>query len=285
MPRLTVMMPAFNAQKTILSAVESTLRAMPRDSQMLVLDDKSSDGTLDVLGGIRDKRLTVHESPENLGGGAARNQLLSISDSEYVASMDADDICLPWRFQFQLRALERSDLAFGPAVRFSERLRIKRPAAPIRLSPPEFRNALLFHNPAFHPSLAAKRAAIEAVGGYRPLRVAQDYDLWLRIAETGAKIVRLGSPVIAYRSSDGQVSQGSDYAARVRASSELRESYLTLFRSLTGHDIDNLSHERALRLLSSRIPEFRMLNRLHYARIIERDRILIPLPRERSALH
>jgi glycosyltransferase involved in cell wall biosynthesis len=66
-PRLSVLVPARNAADTIESALRSTLRALPDDAEVLVLDDASSDRTPELVRGIGDRRVKLTVAPENLG--------------------------------------------------------------------------------------------------------------------------------------------------------------------------------------------------------------------------
>lgn len=102
MPRLSVLMPVYNSAATLPAAVKSTLRALPEDSELVILDDGSTDRTLALAQGFTDQRVRVL-SQSNAGVAAALNALLSASDSEFIARMDADDIVLPGRFGRQLR--------------------------------------------------------------------------------------------------------------------------------------------------------------------------------------
>lgn len=293
MPRLVVTMPAYNAESTIRLAVASTLRAMPRDSELLVLDDKSTDGTLEVLDSVSDRRLRVIVAEENVGGPASRRRLLAESDSEFVASIDADDVSFPWRFSAQQRALGHSDIVFSSAVRFgsvnathgsnsariAQALRV-RPSVTVSLRPDEFSSALLFHNPVWHPSLFARRAVIDRVGGYNSSRHGDDWDLWLRIAKSGARMYRMAIPMIGYRESPKQASRSPGKAAAIRKNSELRTSYVNLFNSLA-KSVSLSADQRPLSQvaetvrtgLREQLENFRPINRLHYSSIIHQDRI------------
>ncbi len=290
-------MPAFNSEATIGQAVISTLRAMPRDSELWVYDDKSTDGTLGVLDTVKDTRLRVIAGDVNRGSGYARKRLLDESDSEFVAGMDADDVTLPWRFASQLRALRSADVVFGTALRFgvaapggsyrnATGVRHLRPNAPIPIHPDEFPSALLFHCPVYQQSSTARRSAVDRAGGYRPMRYGQDYELFLRLAESGAKMARLGIPVIAYRFSPSQVTRRADYPSAVGRSwresvwaQELPNSYVRLFESRS-HPLsfDSVSkNPNAVRAildvgLRAQLKFFRGSNRLRYSRLLRSGR-------------
>ena len=287
-------MPAYNAETTVRLAVSSTLRAMPRDSELLVLDDKSTDNTLGVLESIRDPRLRILVADQNFGGPASRRRLLAESDSEILASIDADDVTLPWRFSQQEKALEFADVIFSSAIRFDSAkesaskvwaqlpraMRI-RPSSTVPIQPGEFPSALLFHNPVWHPSLFARRSAIERVGGYNESRHgADDWELWLRMAKSGIRMYRMALPVIGYRESPNQASRSPEHWAAVRGDSALRCSYVELFNAMTKsvylcdepRPLEKIA-ETVRTGLKEQLPLLRTINRLHYLHIIQQNRI------------
>lgn len=283
MPNLVVTMPAFNAESTIGLAVRSTLRAMPRDSELLVLDDKSTDNTIKVLEAVKDKRLKIVQGDQNIGGAQARNRLLDLSDSQYVASMDADDVALPWRFKLQRIALESADVVFSSAIRFGDRTGFVKPSALTSLRAEEFPAALLFHCPVFHPSLAARRSALEAVGAYRTLRFAQDYDLWLRVATRGFRLRRIAVPVILYRESVQQATRSPEYLTTLRGDDRLRNSYVTLFNTRSSRvqlnpDVQSTDEiADTIRIgLAAQLRYFRRINYLHFSQILHSHRTRTP---------
>jgi glycosyltransferase involved in cell wall biosynthesis len=268
-------MPAYNAERTIRRAVLSTLRAMPDDSRLVVLDDASTDGTVAVLESINDRRLSVIASSENSGSGVVRNRILAETDSEFFAVMDADDVSLPWRFTLQMKAAQSVDVVFGAAVRFDSNNKARaRPSAPLALRPHELPTALLFHNPLWHSSFLARRSAIETVGGYSSGRCGQDYELWLRLADSGATMYRLSVPVGGYRESSNQITKRDDYREKVRNFDEMRHAYINLFNSrVRGVSLDpDLSasavSERIQVGLREQLQVFRPLNRVYYSRLV-----------------
>lgn len=278
MPLLTVMMPAFNAETHIGMAISTTLRSMPRDSELVVLDDASGDATAELVAQVGDARVRLIRSDKNVGGGAARIRLFEQSDSRYVASMDADDVCLPWRFPLQLGAVGSADVVFGAAVRFGRGVTRLRPSSVIPISATEAPSALMFHNPFFHPTMLARRDVIQAVGGYRPLRIAQDYELWLRISAGGYRLRRIAAPVIGYRESEGQVTRESDYLERVRHNGDLRAAYVQNFRANGRSEFhEDVSRADVEPWLTPELPKLRSINRLRYRRLATSRDLPVPL--------
>ena len=231
MPRLSVLVPARNSDATIDTALRSTLRALPADSELVVLDDASEDRTADVIGRIADPRLRLLRNTVQGGVAAGLNRMLADTDSELVARMDADDVVLPWRFRTQLPALDRADVVFTTV--FDWRGRRVRPPAPVALAPEAFGLHLLVTNPVSHPTMLARRSALTAVDGYRDVP-AEDYDLWLRLEVAGFRQTRLGLPTLAYRIHDHQVTASTDWRHASWHAPQVAEVYAALAERLLG---------------------------------------------------
>ncbi|TPW73782.1 glycosyltransferase family 2 protein [Schumannella sp. 10F1B-5-1] len=212
MPRLSVLLPVRDGARTVARAVRSTLRAMPADSELLVLDDASVDRTAAVVDAIDDSRLRLVQSTSPLGVAGGLNRLLELSDSALVARMDADDVTLPGRFARQRHALQRmrAEILFGTVIEFSDGGRRIRPTPPLGLDPQALRLHLLLTNPVAHPTLFATRRALVELGGYRAVP-SEDYELWLRAAVEGRRLARSARPAIAYRVHPAQVTASTSW--------------------------------------------------------------------------
>lgn len=208
---VSVLMPVHNAEKTVLASARSTLSALGPKDELLVALHNCSDGSSAELGKISDERLKVITV---VGGGlaSALNDLLSIASNDHVARMDSDDFCLPWRFLVQKRHVNRADVIFSTAIIGYERKywKLFAPQYPTRLVSEDINLLLTSLNPLVHPTMLARREALVSLGGYRDVP-GEDLDLWLRIAVSGLKIIRLGLPVIIYRVGPGQLSSQNWY--------------------------------------------------------------------------
>lgn len=240
MPRLSVHMPAYNAESTIRLAIESVLRDIPADAELVVLDDVSTDGTAQVVASITDSRLRMINGTHE-GVGRASQALLDSSDSEYIARMDSDDVWFRGRARRQLSAvLSGADAVFASAVLWRERRPLSF-TAPTRISSRAFPFHLLLTNPVTHSTLFARRSAIEDAGGYRPFRTTEDYDLYLRLAEQGSALRRLALPGVAYRVHANQITAGADWRRESWRNPQIAEVFSSLAESLLGVPAQRIS--------------------------------------------
>ena len=200
-------MPAHNAQDTIRAAAISTLRALPQDAQLSILDDASTDDTAAIVRDLArtDNRVRLLDGfPTQLGVADALNALLHDTSTTLIARMDADDITIPGRFTRQLRGIAECDVHFTSAVFYGPGRHVE-PVPVLASTPRSSMLELLCHNPFFHPAMLARRAAIAGVNGYRAVPT-EDWDLFMRLVLDGRSLVRSGVPGVLYRRHGSQVS-------------------------------------------------------------------------------
>ena len=209
-PRVSVLMPVFNAAAYLAEAVESVLAQSFANFELLLHDDGSRDGSWKILQdyAARDPRIRISQGP-NAGIAAVLNRLTEAARGTYLARMDADDICLPTRFEKQVQAL---DAAPDLALVSSDCLVIDAQARPIhfvRVTPcHEEIDAQHLRGvcAVMHPTVMMRRQALRAVGGYNEaIGCAEDLELWLRLAEQ-SKLANLPLVLLHYRIHDQSVS-------------------------------------------------------------------------------
>ena len=99
MPKVSVIMPVYNAEKYIGEAIESILDQTYTDFEFIIIDDGSSDGTVAAVKGYDDRRIRFYQNEHNMGVAATLNRGLDLATGEYIARMDSDDMSLPERFE------------------------------------------------------------------------------------------------------------------------------------------------------------------------------------------
>jgi len=223
----SVLLPARRAQDSLRLAIESCLNQLGRGpSEVIVIVEESDSNTSAIAIGFVDKRVRLLTVVDGSSLSEKLNEGLANARFGYIARMDADDICLPWRFLRQ-EALQRShgvDVIFSTAIVFGAHLRpfpvLPQPMTSLNSS--EIEVGLLFGNPAIHPTLFARKTAIAGVGGYRNVP-AEDLDLWLRLAIQGYKMARDWVPALLYRYSRNSMSHLPSHRHSVEDSRPLLE--------------------------------------------------------------
>lgn len=207
-PLISVVMPAFNAQAHLAEAMQSVLGQTYEHFELLLIDDGSSDATLQIARSFDDPRIRIVENEKNLGLVNTLNKALGLCKGAYIARMDADDICVPERFALQLDYLERhQDVGVvGGAIRFFDNI-----PTPYTFQFPtahdDIRVALMFYCPLAHPALMFRRSVYDeghlAYTGEYPH--AEDYWLWSRLTRE-VRSANLPDLVLHYRLHKKQVS-------------------------------------------------------------------------------
>jgi glycosyltransferase involved in cell wall biosynthesis len=210
-PTISVVMAVYNGQQYLRAAVDSILAQTFGDFEFIIIDDGSTDGSLDILKEYeqRDPRIRVVSRP-NKGLTRSLNEGIALARGEFVARMDGDDVAMPDRFEKQLNLL-RSDPELsavgGDVMRIdADGNPMTSPRMPMTHLEIEADLLLGKGGALVHPSLMARRSALAAVGGYREkFKTAQDLDLYLRLAQHG-RLANVGDIVLKYRIHGASVS-------------------------------------------------------------------------------
>ena len=178
-------MSAYNAALYIEESVNSILEQTFNDFEFIIINDGSTDKTKTVLESFRDGRIIVVDQ-EHSGLTKALNHGLSRARGTYIARMDADDISLPERLACQVQFLEENPYAGFVGCQYYE-INYRGDIIQQCRLPTEnehLQKSLKAGNQFVHGAVVFRKACIKAVGGYREFfRFAQDFDLWLRIAQ------------------------------------------------------------------------------------------------------
>lgn len=202
----SVLMSAYAKDRPewILASLESmALQSLPPEQVVLVLDGPVKDDLLDAVMDFDRKHpgmLCLVPLKKNGGLGPALNAGLPLCSGEVIVRMDADDISRPERCERELRVIaDGYDMVGCNVVEFSSV-----PAHPnaTRVLPEKHEEILRFAKkraPFAHPAFAVKRSALEKVGGYRDVRYAEDFDLFIRLLSSGCRGYNIQEPLVAMR--------------------------------------------------------------------------------------
>ena len=193
-PKVNVLMPAYNAAATVREAIDSIRVQTLKNLRIVVVDDGSTDETPAILAALarEDDRVHVVVTPNN-GIVEARNEALRHATAEYIACLDSDDLALPQRLERQLAYLNQHPdcVVAGTRIEHMDEngaplFGLGQPSSPSDADPSKV--------PAGEPyivqsTLMARRAPIEAIGGYRHVPNSEDSDLFWRLAERGTLVI------------------------------------------------------------------------------------------------
>lgn len=211
-PRVSVIVPAYNAADHIGEALESVIAQTAADWEVVVCDDGSTDDTAAIASGFGD-RVRVVRNDRNEGLAAARNHAISESRGRLLALLDADDAWLPNYLERQLQLLDADPepdtvgiVSCNAYLRDASGMLPGTYADRFGYAENVGIEQLLDISPIFI-SAVIPRAALEKVGLFATdLRSCEDLDAWIRLLEQDYRVISTREPLVTYRLSPGQLS-------------------------------------------------------------------------------
>lgn len=206
-PRVSVVMSVFNGERFLAECIVSILAQTYDDFELIIIDDGSTDSTPTILASFvrADDRVRVMRNAGNSGIPVSVNRGLDAAAGELVARMDADDVSPPHRLQVQVAYLDAHPDVAAAGSRYEEFTTDVNVRTPGRIPAGGLRGG----NPPFpQSSMLARRTAITAAGAYDPrFNVAEDHDLFLRMAHAGCRFAVLDDTLLHRRLHDDNVSR------------------------------------------------------------------------------
>ena len=200
-PLLSVFIPAYNGEKYVREAIESVLDNGYADLELVVVDDGSTDGTVEVVESIRHPALRLYRNATNLGVVVTRQQSVPLLQGRYMALLDQDDIAMAGRFEKQVARLEAADGPdiVGGAVEFfgDEEGPCFFPASDAKIKA----GLLFFVCPLAHPTICMKLAPLREgrIAYTTQTGVGADYALWVDAMRAGMRFENLPVVLTRYR--------------------------------------------------------------------------------------
>jgi glycosyltransferase involved in cell wall biosynthesis len=203
-PRITVLMPVHNGEKYMQQAIDSILDQTFQDFEFIIINDRSTDRTREIITGYKDERIRLfnHEPeatlPDNL------NKALSLARGDYIARMDCDDISHPKRFEKQIQFLDNNpDVGVcGTWIKRFGDIRTKnyKPACDDKI----IKASLLFGCGVMNPTAMIRSSVLQSNNirynsqFFSPIILAEDWDFWYS-ASRYCKIINLPEVLLSYR--------------------------------------------------------------------------------------
>jgi glycosyltransferase involved in cell wall biosynthesis len=237
-PTVSVVIPAYNRAASIRAAIESVLRQTWQDFELLIVDDGSTDGTLEAAAQVADPRIRLIENPRNMGAAGARNTGVAEAQGTWVAFQDSDDEWLPEKLAKQMGRLEADRRYVGAYCglltlggldpRPGERLQLRYvPDPKITPTDGDILVPLLRANMISTQTLVVRREIILELGRFdEDTTPIEDWDFVLRLVCRGP-IAFVDEPLVHQRFSGNSITR--NMAQRLTSRMRLVEKNLALF--------------------------------------------------------
>ena len=258
---VSVCLPTYNGAEYIAEALHSILNQTYQDFELLVVDDSSSDATLDIVQSFSDPRIRVYRNPERLGIPANWNRCLELAGGAFVCLFHQDDVMLPENLEHKVRLLSTDETVgfvhSGVETLVAESAPdlfadwIEDAAADTVWDGPEyFRTLLLNGNRVCAPTVLTRRSALLDQGGFdRDLGFACDYAMWLRLC-LRYRVGFLAQPLVRYRWHGGNASHAYQFERGVEEIRTAARRGLRLYRE-QGPQADGPALDEALTALDT----------------------------------
>lgn len=224
-PLVSVLMTSYNRERYIGSAIQSVLASTFKDFELIIVDDGSKDETVNIANAFAadDKRVRVYINEKNLGDYPNRNKAASYAKGKYIKYVDSDDYIYPWGLQVMVETMEQFPEA---ALGFCSMEQNFKKIFPFVLNPKEayeyhYMGPGLFKRAPL--SAIIRRDVFESYGGFKPIRMAGDFEMWQRLAQK-CSIVLMPQGMVWYRCHDAQ--EVNDFSAFEQVYEDLKVAYL-----------------------------------------------------------
>ena len=207
-PLVSVVMPVYNREKYVGAAIESILAQTYTNFEFIIVDDGSTDHSVDIIQSYHDPRIRLIQLPQNLGVSQARNTGNALARGNYIAVMDSDDISLPSRFEKQLAFLSRHpDIGICGSALLIHGIEAAGPPYQWKVDAnPAFCRASLACDIAFgHPTWMVRRALYDDFQYQSHQEPAADYGFMVQAAGHWG-LSALEEPLVLMQDHQGRVS-------------------------------------------------------------------------------
>lgn len=232
-PLISVIMAVYNGEKYLQESVESIVNQSYKNFEFIIINDGSTDSTVNVLKSYNDSRIKIHHQ-ENIGLTKSLNKAIRLSTGKYIARMDADDIAVPRRLEKQADFLN-SNPEIGLVGSFGVKIdeagqTIQKITLPV--FDKEIRKQLIKENVFIHGSVMIRKEVFDQAGYYNEaFKYGQDYELWGRIAQI-YKLYNLAEFLLLRRKTKDSLSNNSEILQeRISLSIKAQLSVMRRFRA------------------------------------------------------
>lgn len=207
-PMISVLIPAYNAEKFIGDSIQSVLDQTFQDFELCIINDGSTDGTAKVIDQFDDPRIVKIHRAKNEGLVSARNALVALARGKYIAYLDNDDVAFPDRLAKQYAFLEagEADICSGACETLNEETG-ERKISKERYTDSDIKALITVYCPLCNPAVMGRAEIFKNFPYIAGNDHAEDYSLWQEIALHGYRFANLRDKLITYRIHPNQISR------------------------------------------------------------------------------
>ncbi|EKE02185.1 MAG: glycosyl transferase family 2 [uncultured bacterium] len=208
-PKVSVIMSVYNAEKYLKDSIQSILSQTYKNFEFLIIDDGSTDKSVEIIETFKDARIKLIKNKENLGVSLSRNKALNMAAGEYIVTMDADDISLPKRIAKQVKFMDKNP-EVGICGSWMKTLGKKSFIIKYPESHERIKCYLLFYSPIANPTTIVRKDIIKKhnLGYEEDFLVAHDYYLWTEIYKS-TFLANIPEVLLLYRQHESQLTAKS----------------------------------------------------------------------------
>lgn len=200
-PLVTVLIPVYN-RPSVINTINSILTQSYRNLEILVIDNASTDNTVEVIKSLRDERIRLIVNENNLGQTGSMNRGLQLAKGKYIARIDSDDIATPDRIELQVKFLESNEdyVLVGSWIQYISDDDVLGGVVKTCTTDEGLRFMQTFFCGIHHPTAMYRTDIIRDNGiEYDPnISMAEDYDMWRKLLKYG-KGLNIAKVLVYYR--------------------------------------------------------------------------------------
>jgi glycosyltransferase involved in cell wall biosynthesis len=199
---ITIAIPFYNAEKYLLDAIRSVFAQTYQEWELILIDDGSTDSSLEIAKSVRDPRVRVISDGQNKKLATRLNEVTKLAKYDYIARMDADDLMFPNRIEMQLACFKANpelDIVTTGVFSVMNNLNLNGIRGQDYYNP-TFQEIVSRQKAVTHAAVIAKKTWYERNKYDQNLSIAQDLELWIRASHNNDfKIMSISNPLYIYR--------------------------------------------------------------------------------------
>src|SRR5574337_643394 len=257
-PRVTVLIPVYNRERYVATAIESILAQSFIDFELLLIDDGSTDGSVEILRSYTtDSRVRLVCNEQNLGIPRTRNRGIDLARGEHIAMLDSDDWAYPRLLEKQVAFLDRHkdfEVVGAWATEMDENGRSLGRVKRRFVSSGELQSRLLFRCSLCNSSIMARKAILQDYGYREQYAVCEDFDLFVRVAKN-SKLGNLPETLVRRRTHAGNLGREKAEVMKAKNQEIASAQLIELGVTFTATDLERhfvLSHMTRLQFTPDR---------------------------------